>query len=374
MTKLDLPLHAVTKPQTHPRQNGFVGYIRVSTRRQEDQGDSLTAQLDQITAYASAKNSPLFSVYQDAASAFGSGSRERVGLKAAINQALQLNVPILVSSIDRLSRSLKDLRLIERKGLSIHSADRGKVSLPTLKGFIAAAEAESAAKATRAAEQHRSTAKKKRRLPDNFAESQRKGAISNCLRSEQRAREVADFLLKNPRAGNMTHQALAEAMNKTGPLNLKSAKNNVRGPWTKEALRPVRKKAEQLLVAEEEMDREDMLKTAVGVIVQGDVHSDPLAVPTAQVKNDNAPQHDRVDQIRQILKEDTSERRCPTADEFNLLKEIMDEKGLTKSGVMDEMGFNRLNASLWNAKSKKTMVAPAVLQRLHELFRRRLPR
>ncbi|MFV1875612.1 recombinase family protein [Nioella sp.] len=106
------------------RRNEYVGYIRVSSKQQEREGDSLECQLDQIQAYASAKGAELLRVFEDAASAFNSGSSTRPGLCAAIDEALRVGVPLLVPSIDRLSRSLKDLTLLHQKGLSIHSADR----------------------------------------------------------------------------------------------------------------------------------------------------------------------------------------------------------------------------------------------------------
>lgn len=64
------------------------------------------------------------------------------------------------------------------------------------------------------------------------------------MRSSKRLAEVCDFLSANPDAQSLSHTDLAERLNSEGVLNLKSSKG-YRVPWTREALRPVRKAAER---------------------------------------------------------------------------------------------------------------------------------
>lgn len=223
------------------------------------EGDSLDAQLDQIQAYASANGARLVRVFEDAASAFNSGSSDRPGLRDSINEALRIGVPLLVIAIGRLLRSLMDLTLLDQKGLSIHSAGRGKVSKATLKGHIARAEAESAARAAKATQQHGSSPRKQNRPSAASSAARMKGTISNILLKEKRTRDVADFITTTPGAAQMTRQQLVDTLNNAGVLNLRSVRGGVRKPWTKEALRPVQRAAQDLIAGEAEMGRDEMM-------------------------------------------------------------------------------------------------------------------
>lgn len=84
-----------------------VGYIRVSTEQQADEGVSLAAQEAQLRAYCATYGHELISIEADAASA---SSLERDGL----TRALELLKPgkadaLVVCKLDRLSRSVRDL-------------------------------------------------------------------------------------------------------------------------------------------------------------------------------------------------------------------------------------------------------------------------
>jgi site-specific DNA recombinase len=90
-----------------------VGYSRVSTASQADQGSSLEAQKAKIAAYAVALELNVIASLEDASSA---GSLDRPGLKAALT-LLECGAAqgIVIAKLDRLTRSVKDLGyLIDR--------------------------------------------------------------------------------------------------------------------------------------------------------------------------------------------------------------------------------------------------------------------
>lgn len=352
------------------RRNEYVGYIRVPSKQQEREGDSLECQLDQIKAYASAKGAKLVRVHEDAASAFNSRSSNRPGLRAAIDEALRVGAPLLVPSIDRLSRSLKDLTLLHQKGLSIHSADRGKVSRATLKGHIARAEAESAAKAARAAQQHGSGSKRKNEPPAARAEARRKGTFSNIMRKEQRIREVTDFITTTPGAAQMTRQQLVDALNNAGVLNLRSVRGEVRIPWTKEALRPVQRAAQELITGEVEMDGEDALSAersktiSTAPIEQTDLKVGSVSMEITAVSNRQLKAH-----VEKALKTDTSATRQLTREERIVILQLVRRLMVKKQLRTDVETLRRIMPEFRNALKPDANFAPAKLDRLHQIFK-----
>ena len=83
-----------------------VGYIRVSTERQADEGVSLEAQKGKIAAWCAANGYELVTVYVDAGI---SGKRKdtRPELQNAL-KAIKKDTALVVYSLSRLARSTKD--------------------------------------------------------------------------------------------------------------------------------------------------------------------------------------------------------------------------------------------------------------------------
>lgn len=160
---------------------------------------------------------------------------------------MRLGVPILVPSIDRLSRNLGDLQLLDRDDLCIVTADHGHVSRAVLKASIARANAQSEKKSQGARKQHACRrASSGNVMPAEFDAGRKLGAQSNSLRSKKRTEEVCDYLRTNPEKQQLRPQELADHLNNVNLWNLKSIHGD-REPWTTEALRPVRKAAMELL-------------------------------------------------------------------------------------------------------------------------------
>lgn len=90
-----------------------IGYIRVSTLTQAEEGVSLEAQREKIKAYCRLHDLDLLSVESDDLS--GKRADNRPGLQRAINLACRQKAVICVYSLSRFARSTKDcIELSER--------------------------------------------------------------------------------------------------------------------------------------------------------------------------------------------------------------------------------------------------------------------
>jgi site-specific DNA recombinase len=91
-----------------------VGYVRVSTEKQADEGVSLAAQRAKLTAYAVAMDLDLVAIIEDAG--VSAKSLDREGLRSALAMLDTGKADALVVvKLDRLTRSVRDLGdLVER--------------------------------------------------------------------------------------------------------------------------------------------------------------------------------------------------------------------------------------------------------------------
>jgi site-specific DNA recombinase len=83
-----------------------IGYIRVSTTGQADEGVSLDEQRERITAYCRANGYQLLRIEQDAIS--GKRADNRPGLERALQGVCQAKGVLVVAKLDRLARSTRD--------------------------------------------------------------------------------------------------------------------------------------------------------------------------------------------------------------------------------------------------------------------------
>jgi len=97
-----------------PPPTRVVGYIRVSTEQQANEGVSLEAQRTKLTAYAVALDLELVAVFEDAG--LSAKTLQRPGLAAALELLDAGGADgLVVTKLDRLTRSVRDLgELVER--------------------------------------------------------------------------------------------------------------------------------------------------------------------------------------------------------------------------------------------------------------------
>jgi len=91
--------------------NLAVGYIRVSTEEQALEGVSLDAQRSKIEAWSTAHGFSLIGICEDAGIS-GSSAAKRKGLKEAVALASKNKAALVVHSLSRLARSLRDAIVI----------------------------------------------------------------------------------------------------------------------------------------------------------------------------------------------------------------------------------------------------------------------
>lgn len=90
-----------------------IGYLRVSTQDQAEEGVSLEAQRSKINAWCSLNDYTLTAVYEDAGIS-GSSMRKRPGLQQAMDDVGK-DAALVCYSISRLSRSTRDMLDIAEK-------------------------------------------------------------------------------------------------------------------------------------------------------------------------------------------------------------------------------------------------------------------
>jgi DNA invertase Pin-like site-specific DNA recombinase len=98
-----------------------VGYIRVSTQRQANDGESLSAQRAKLMAWAAQNGYELVAVHADEGISGGSISN-RPGVQAAIAEACRRRCALVAVSLSRLVRSVTDAIAIGER-LSARGAD-----------------------------------------------------------------------------------------------------------------------------------------------------------------------------------------------------------------------------------------------------------
>lgn len=90
-----------------------IGYIRVSTQGQAEEGVSLDAQRAKIEAWCNLNDAELVAVFEDAGIS-GASMKGRDGLEAALKATVK-GMALVSYSISRLARSTKDMLAIAEK-------------------------------------------------------------------------------------------------------------------------------------------------------------------------------------------------------------------------------------------------------------------
>lgn len=224
-----------------------VGYIRVSTHEQRQEGLSLDEQAHMLRGYCDFKQLDLLSIQEDDCSAAGTQDHlVREGYREAIRIAKTEGAVILVPSVDRLARHPNVFSEIIENNLQVISASDGRrLSRKALQIRIERAQRERDLISRRArigAERARSRGVKLGNTK-NLRVAQRQGAISNVIRADRKVQELADFIQHSPDWEELTLSEKVNLLNSSGLLNLVSEKRNERKPWTDSSLRKPLKKA-----------------------------------------------------------------------------------------------------------------------------------
>jgi len=233
------------------RPEAMLGYARVSTRRQEEQGMGLETQCKKIRNFCLENDVQLDAIFEDAASASGKDSHLKRGdLLAVVQEAQRLCLPLVVASLDRLARHRSAMKLLDVPGLDIYSVkDGGRVSKKQLRRAIAEARKAAASISREAKESWNHLRSTDGRIYKAGLDqvSRRRGSVANVLRSESKVIEVADFLERHPEFEDLGARRLFSILNEAGVLNLVSERHGLRELWTKDSLHKTLIKARGLL-------------------------------------------------------------------------------------------------------------------------------
>lgn len=218
-----------------------MGYIRVSTQHQEDIGQSLDGQTAKIRNYAAEKDFRLVGIYEEVASAMPGKSGARPVLQDLIAAAKSQGAVIIVTDVDRLSRSYKEVKAqIITPGIPVHVVSLNRmVGRNTLLKLARQAEAAGAKKSqdTKTAFQGKkargsllgATQKTLRHATDTNIRNRSANAWKTVI-------DIAIFICADPIRRTWTRRELVAALN---DAKIKTTRGNA---WTIESLtRPLRK-------------------------------------------------------------------------------------------------------------------------------------
>jgi DNA invertase Pin-like site-specific DNA recombinase len=103
-----------------------IGYARVSTKRQADEGASLSDQRLQIREFAKRNKLKIRKIYSDVDSARNEdGGCERPGFNEAVERSLKTKWPIIAASADRFTRTGATYDRFVAEGGSAYGAREG---------------------------------------------------------------------------------------------------------------------------------------------------------------------------------------------------------------------------------------------------------
>ncbi|WP_425054011.1 recombinase family protein [Psychromarinibacter sp. S121] len=309
----------------------YVGYVRVSTRRQATEGISMELQKEQLRRWTDDGKAELLDIIEDSSPA-GATLSLRPKLQDALDRAQAEGARILVSKVDRLARNVEVADEISSRSIRVFSVAEGNCWKRRLRELVDAAQ-----KANEESSQRQKEANARRRAKGetlgnkNMAAVSPLGSASNRRRAEEKYRELADAIAANPELEDLKWRERSERLNDLGIMNQISRRK--RAAWTKGSLRKPWEVAQALL----EADRAS--REAVG---KPSPTSAPHPTPRVSL----------------------TEARPLTAEEVADLDHIMRVRSLKKIDVRDELKLGTHDMSIWMSARQGWKIKPEVLQKL----------
>ncbi|GAB5496605.1 MAG: hypothetical protein Phyf2KO_16850 [Phycisphaerales bacterium] len=201
-----------------------VGYVRVSTQEQAEEGISLDAQREHIRAHAEAQSLELAACYEDSGIS-GRKASNRPGLEAAIDAVTQQRGILVVYSLSRLARNTGDAIAVstrlEKAGADLVTLD-GQINTRTSMGkfffvmMCALAQLESDVNGDRVREALDCTRQRGRRYSLNapYGYSYQDGQIVPNDGEQRVARRI-----RRLRAKGWSYRRIAQRLDETGVRN-----------------------------------------------------------------------------------------------------------------------------------------------------------
>jgi site-specific DNA recombinase len=214
-----------------------IGYVRVSTGRQANEGVSLDAQQEAIKAWCDRNGYDLVNVFQDAGQT-GTKMKNRPGLQNALHE-IQKDTVLVFYSLSRLSRSMQDMLrisgMVEKSGGQLVSVTENfDTTTPSgemvfgMLSLFAQYESKIISERTTNALRHK---KAKREVYSNVIPFGFKAVNKKLVEVEQEMK-VVKRMIKQRNQG-MTLRAIANQLNQQGVATRKG------GTWQANTVRKV---------------------------------------------------------------------------------------------------------------------------------------
>jgi DNA invertase Pin-like site-specific DNA recombinase len=193
----------------------FIGYVRVSTADQGKHGHGLDAQRAAIEAFVARDGGTMLKTYQDVQS--GSND-QREGFWKAVEAATKAKATLVVSKLDRLSRSgIRFMVELDKLGLSYVAADNPGMTKLVVHILAAVAEDERQRISTRTREGLAAAKRKGIRLGNPRWEDSIASARGAREAKVARQRDLVLPIIRGLQAsGVITLTGLADALNDRG--------------------------------------------------------------------------------------------------------------------------------------------------------------
>lgn len=200
----------------------FVTYYRVSTAKQGKSGLGLEAQQAQVAAYL---NGGKWQIVEEFVEVESGRRSDRPALDKALAAARLHRCPLVVSKVDRLTRSVAFLSRLLEAGVDVRFADLPQIEGATgrflLQQMVAVAELEAGMISARTKAALQAAKKRGQKLggdrgvrPSNKVRSSATAAL--VKRSAQRAADIAPTIAELQAGGATSLRAIAAALNESG--------------------------------------------------------------------------------------------------------------------------------------------------------------
>lgn len=232
-----------------------IGYIRVSTAKQNEGDHALEAQAERIRRHSAEHGITLIAIYEDTGSAAGPYSLERrPSLDEAVRWAEREHTCLIVPEPTRLFRNMAVARdWLNTVTVPVYSVRHGRIL--TEEEFLEAVrEGEEMARATREGTVRALDGKKRSGAAlgskgDRTA-ANKASALARGQRSDGITDTIARILLEDEAYRALSHQALADLLNRRKVLT------GWGRPWTRDGVKRHRKEAGERVREWAELDRE----------------------------------------------------------------------------------------------------------------------
>lgn len=251
----------MTLTADHPLPQTVVGYIRVSTERQDAEADGLERQAERIRQFCQERGLICVFTFEDVGSAVADGnSSGRDGLMDAITLANNEGAGLLVTDLTRLDRNLlsisKSLGTLRVPLVSIRNG--GVVDHLTVVEHITrgAVAAQNISEGTKKALKDRKKAGVVLGSPGDKTAANKASAKVRGERAAEIVFQIADIMREDPAYVDLSVPALAKLLNRRG------VRSGWGREWTPASVKPARKAALEVIQSRLGDDEEVGVTTA----------------------------------------------------------------------------------------------------------------